>query len=491
MNRLLADPLQSVGLPEVIEDFLEHGFAECCAFNSRGTLLASGCRDGQIVIWDFETRGVARALRGHKGRILSLGWSSNGRALFSAGADQTIAEWDVADGRLISTAAIDNTVTGISVSRGDARSVCVSCASGPPLLLSLSGNTRVPIPVAHLDGPQLVAGTAAYSEVQNCSAVFSWDGALIFVAAMKGCICVVSAASLSIVDIVKVGSTSRILGMKLSRKGKFLLVRSSDRAIRLFEVKASTSAAPDEPKLEEIRRRAEAGQVPDHGSVLGASGALELAGEFRNSVDKMQWKAMDLSPSMEFIAAAVLSKTEHHTYVWNRCDRQLEVVLEGPDEGIAWMEWHPHSCILLTVSAANGKIYIWSKIYTENWSAFAPDFKELQENTEYVEREDEFDLEPDKPMETDPGPTRDMSASEEELDVFTRDSIKVFSSDDEDGILAHLPITADDVKDDLQRSLLVEVEAKAQDDTAIEPRETLVGEDGGNQDGPDVKRAKQ
>ena len=43
----------------------------------------------------------------------------------------------------------------------------------------------------------------------------------------------------------------------------------------------------------------------------------------------------------------------------------------------------------------SGVIYLWAKDYTENWSAFAPDFKELEENEEYVEREDEFDIMPD------------------------------------------------------------------------------------------------
>ncbi len=52
--------------------------------------------------------------------------------------------------------------------------------------------------------------------------------------------------------------------------------------------------------------------------------------------------------------------------------------------------WHPLRSMMLSVSGA-GRIFCWARIYAENWNAFAPDFRELDENEEYVEKEDEFD----------------------------------------------------------------------------------------------------
>ena len=60
----LLDPFES-DYPERIEEELQYGnlHARCCAFNRRGTLLATGCNEGVAVLWDFDTRGVVKVLQ--------------------------------------------------------------------------------------------------------------------------------------------------------------------------------------------------------------------------------------------------------------------------------------------------------------------------------------------------------------------------------------------------------------------------------------------
>lgn len=90
--------------------------------------------------------------------------------------------------------------------------------------------------------------------------------------------------------------------------------------------------------------------------------------------------------------------------------------------------WHPVRPIITSISS--GLVSIWAQNQVENWSAFAPDFKELDENVEYEERESEFDV-------SDEDKSVDLSAEakqdeEIEVDVVKIDPIAAFCSSDEE-----------------------------------------------------------
>jgi hypothetical protein len=115
--------------PDYLEETLAYGAAQCVEFNRRGTLLAVGCKTGQIVMyaarcernslspfgstlvlsgalwllgcsWDFLTRGVGKVLmdRHHVSTVLVVHWSRNGRKILAAYANGDVWRWDVVSG---------------------------------------------------------------------------------------------------------------------------------------------------------------------------------------------------------------------------------------------------------------------------------------------------------------------------------------------------------------------------------------------------------
>lgn len=57
--------------------------------------MAVGYADGSIRIWDFSKGTCETTLNGHKGAVTALRYNSNGSMLASGGKDNDIILWDV------------------------------------------------------------------------------------------------------------------------------------------------------------------------------------------------------------------------------------------------------------------------------------------------------------------------------------------------------------------------------------------------------------
>ena len=63
-------------------------------------------------------------------------------------------------------------------------------------------------------------------------------------------------------------------------------------------------------------------------------------------------------------------------------------------------QWHPSKPAIASTTK-QGNILIWHCPTPERWGAFAGGFEEVDENVEYEEREDEFDIVRPKPSASD------------------------------------------------------------------------------------------
>ena len=68
------------------------------AFSPDGLLLAWGCKDNTVGLWDPATGTQQRILTGHTGGVSGVAFSPDGQLLASSGEDKTVRLWDPATG---------------------------------------------------------------------------------------------------------------------------------------------------------------------------------------------------------------------------------------------------------------------------------------------------------------------------------------------------------------------------------------------------------
>ena len=59
---------------------------------------------GEVIIWDFETKGIARASQPHDQAVASLAWTRDGRHVVSAAADRTVSMLSILDNKQVTPA---------------------------------------------------------------------------------------------------------------------------------------------------------------------------------------------------------------------------------------------------------------------------------------------------------------------------------------------------------------------------------------------------
>ncbi|CAG8531046.1 999_t:CDS:2 [Ambispora leptoticha] len=417
MNLELLNPFEQ-DYPENIEHttvdlYAQNTNATCISFNRRGTLLAAGCQDGQVFVWDFDTKGVARILKGHVSKVTSVSWSRNGRYLLTSGEDFKCIHWDLISGTIARTIPFD---TGVAMAQMHPKKNDVFVAAlkvEAPVLVDISGEDAqiLELPAdSESSGDLYNNGNEKDSKpISTLVCRFDIKGERIFTGSSKGAIHIIDANTRKLLYMERISGSYAIKNLVLSRDGRDFIINASDRSIRVYSL-------DDE----------------DHVFILRHT--------FTDVINKVQWNQCCFNRDGEYVIGGSAHKMGHNIYIWDKERGNLVKMLEGPKEQLNDLAWHPVHPIIAS-AAAYGSIYIWATEHQENWSAFAPHFKELDENVEYEEREDEFDI-----VESTDSLVREREEEEDEIiDITTIEKPKFLQSDpEEDEEIYYLPTHPDE-----------------------------------------------
>ncbi|KAG5320215.1 RBBP5 protein, partial [Pseudoatta argentina] len=332
-------------------------------------------------------------------------WSRNGHKLLSASTDNNVCIWDVLSGECDQKYRFPSPILKVQFHPRNLNKFLVCPMRHAAVMVDVEGTHRV-IPLDEDSDLNIVAS-------------FDRRGDYVYTGNARGRVLVLDAETLNVKASYKItqgtASNTAVKSIEFARRGSCFLVNTADRVIRVYD---STEIL-----------------------ACGKDGEPEPIQKLQDLVNKTMWKKCCFSGDGEYVCAG--SARQHALYVWEKSIGNLVKILHGTKgELLLDVVWHPVRPIIASISS--GVVSIWAQNQVENWSAFAPDFKELDENVEYEERESEFDL-----SDEDKSVVQGEEAQDEEIevDVASIDRVAAFCSSDEEtediGSLQFLPISPD------------------------------------------------
>ena len=282
------------------------------------------------------------------------------------------------------------------------------------------------------------------------AAIFSPLGTHIITGTSKGYINVIETETRKIIHSTKL-SSGLISLLRLTSNGSQLLANSTDRIIRVVDMPDLSVIRPSSADTDTSDAHDQQAH-PDHSNPDSPSNMIDPATlaenlhlptshKFQDLVNRLRWNHCAFSHTSSAVSSSSHQQASHNhaypstpapisapthadyiaastymkkdIYIWELRTNSLLRILESREEP-AIIEWHPSRPLLAATSIETGSIGIWGVEPQQKWSALAPDFTELTENMEYVEREDEFDTYPQEEHRK-----RRAVMEDEEVDILT------------------------------------------------------------------------
>ena len=246
-------------------------YVRSVAFSPDGTLLAAGGglpqREGEIKIWNLETRQAIKTMRGHKDCIYSVAWSPDGKLIASGSYDRMIKLWNASsgldlrnlqdhidavfavafspDGRRLASGSQDRTVKIWDVSTGQRLYTLSDASDGlTSLAYSPSGNDIAAagydktIYVWHLGKEEgRLAQSLIADEDSILALLWSPDGKTIITSSSDASIRLRDAATLNPVGVID-HQPDWVQALGISPDGKWLAAGRYNGSLSIYDMKS-------------------------------------------------------------------------------------------------------------------------------------------------------------------------------------------------------------------------------------------------------------